>query len=427
LFEVLRAVAERICVGRSVMLVRNGSVLSCLVAPTPVQQFLRDFWPERVFRAHGLLSRLPALFSSRELSSFRALASGYRGWLGFGHGARSSRMISVQETNPIHLYELGLSVYLPDISPNVPGAAAFLRALETELGIDEGCTRITVWASPRGDGAPTHFDSEDVFSIQLAGSKRFEVAPMKEYAYPLGGQYGPGAAPYDDMYPQLENGFPEATLADFETVDMQAGSVLFLPRGTWHRTLAEQDSFAISIGIRPPSVVESFLEQLRYVLLQDPEWRRPMYGVRGDEAQRKQALERARRVLDTVPNVVQAISTDHLAPPPEAERLKNIVRATSFQRELGTRMEFEPGQGAEVLRVISWSRDAGEQNTLQMNVPPQYSPTLRWLADLKAAFTAGDAADRFPEVPFEQHQKILDVLTRARYLRLLWFPRLRKP
>jgi hypothetical protein len=85
------------------------------------------------------------------------------------------------------------------------------------------------------------------------------------------------------------------------------------------------------------------------------------------------------------------------------------------------------GQGAEILRVISWSRDAGEQNTLQMNVPPQYSPTLRWLADLKAAFTAGDAADRFPEVPFEQHQKILDVLTRARYLRLLWFPRLRKP
>jgi hypothetical protein len=35
-------------------------------------------------------------------------------------------------------------------------------------------------------------------------------------------------------------------------------------------------------------------------------------------------------------------------------------------------------------------------------------------------------ARRFPEVPFEQHQKILDVLTRARYLRLLWFPRLQK-
>lgn len=34
------------------------------------------------------------------------------------------------------------------------------------------------------------------------------------------------------------------------------------------------------------------------------------------------------------------------------------------------------------------------------------------------------AADRFPDVPFEQHQKVLDVLTRARYLRLLWFPRL---
>ena len=409
------------------MLVQNGSALRALVAPTPAQQFLGDFWPERVFHAHGPLSRLPALFSSRELSSFRALTSGYRGWLGFGQGARSSRMISAQEMNPMHLYELGLSVYLPDISAGVPGAASFLRELETELGIEEGCSHITVWASPRGDGAPTHFDSEDVFSVQLVGTKRFEIAPMKEYAYPLGGQFGPGAAPYDDMYPQLEGGFPEVADADFETVDMKPGSVLFLPRGTWHRTQAEQDSFAISIGIRPPAVIDSFLEQLRYVLLQDPEWRRPMYGARGDMAQRQQALERARKVLETAPTVVQAISVNHVAPPPEAERLKHMQRTSSFQRELGTRLEFTPGQGAEILRVFSWSRDAGEQNTMQMNVPAQYLSIFKWLAEAKAAFTAGELADRFPEAPFEQHQKILDVLTRARYLRLLWFPRLRKP
>jgi hypothetical protein len=409
------------------MLVRNGSPLEALVAPTPAQQFLRDFWPERIFHAHGPLSRLPAVFTSRELSSFRALASGYRGWLGFGQGARSSRMLSVQEMNPIHLYELGLSVYLPDISASVPGAVPFLRDLETALGIDEACSRLTVWASPRGDGAPTHFDSEDVFSIQLAGTKRFEVAPMKDYAYPFGGQFGPGAAPYDEMYPQLEKGFPEVAEAEFETVDMKPGSVLFLPRGTWHRTLADQDSFAISIGIRPPSVVESFLEQLRYVLLQDPEWRRPMYGIRGDATARQRALERAHKVLATVPTVVQSISTNDLIPLPEAERLKNITRTTSFQREVGTRIDFEHTPGTEVLRVISWSRDAGEQNTLQMNVPPQYLFTFRWLADAKVAFTAGELADRWPEVPFEQHQKILDVLTRAKYLRLLWFPRLPKP
>ena len=402
----------------------GATVLGALVRPTPVQDFLRDFWPERVFYAHGPLARLPALFSSRELMSFRALAAGYQGWLGFGKGSQGPRMVSVQQVSPLHLYEMGLSVYLPDISGSVPGADAFLRQLESELGIGEGSSRITVWASPKDDGAATHFDGEDVFSIQLAGSKCFEVAPMTEYAYPFGPQFAPGGAAVDDMYAQVENGFPEAESAEFQAVEMKPGSVLFIPRGTWHRTTAAQDSFAISIGIRPPSVMESFLEQLRYVLLQDPEWRRPLYGAHGSGNQRQQALERAQRVLATAPGAIQAISTGDLAPLPEVERLKNIDGMTRFQRELGTRIDFEQGPEAEILHVMAGSREAGEQCTLKLNVPPQYSPIFRWLAESGVAFTARELADRFPEVPFEQHQKILDVLTRARYLRLLWFPRL---
>lgn len=407
------------------MLVHAPSTLAALVSPTPVPEFVGHYWPERVFQAHGLLSRLPEPFCSRELSSFRALAAGYRGWLGFGQGAKSSRMLSVHQVNPLHLYEIGLSVYLPDVAESVPGASAFLRALETDLGIEEGSARITVWASPRGDGAPTHFDSEDVFSIQLAGTKRFEVAPMREYAYPLGGQFAPGAAPRDEMYPQLEKGFPELVESEFQVVEMKPGSVLFLPRGTWHRTVAEQDSFAVSIGINPPALIDAFLEQFRYVLLQDPEWRRPLYGVRGSATQRQQALQRARKALETVPRLATEISTEHLAPLPEAERLKRIDPDTAFQREPRTRIVL-PGTASEMLQVYAWTGDIGEQGTLQMTVPSQYIAIFRWLAEVKAPFSAGELAERFPGIPFEQHQKILDVLTRARYLRLLWFPRRRK-
>ena len=399
-------------------------MLGALVRPTPVQEFLREYWPERVFHSHGPLARLPALFSSPELLSFRALASRYQGWLGFGRGAAGGRMLSVQQVNPMHLYEMGLSVYLPDIASNVPGAEPFLRQLETDLGIAGGSCHITVWASPKDDGAPTHFDGEDVFSIQLTGTKRFEVARMTEYAFPVGPQFGPDAQPHDEMYPQLENGFPEAVEAEFRAVDMKPGSVLFVPRGTWHRTTAEQDSFAISIGIRPPSVMDSFLDQLRCVLLQHPEWRRPLYGVHGNPTQRQEALARARKVLQTAPEAVQTIHPDHLAPPPEAERLRNVDRSARFQREVRTRIAFEQGDGAEILYVKFWSREAGEQDTLKLKVPPQFSPAFRWLAESKVAFSAGELADRFPDVPFEQHQQILDVLTRARYLRLLWFPQL---
>jgi hypothetical protein len=171
-------------------------------------------------------------------------------------------------------------------------------------------------------------------------------------------------------------------------------------------------------------MVDAFLEQLKYVLLQDSEWRRPLYGVRGNASQRQSALEWVGRVLETAPRATQVISASDIAQLPDFERLNNIERSTSFQRDLGTRIEFEQGVEGQFLQVKTWSREGGEQNTLKMNVPPQYQATFNWLADSRVAFTAGELADRFKQVPFEQHQKILDVLTRGKYLRLLWFPRL---
>ena len=327
-------------------------------------------------------------------------------------------MISVQQVNPEHLYALGLSVYLPDIEPCVDGASAFLRQLEAELGIAEGAARITVWASPQADGAAVHFDGEDVFSIQLAGTKRFEVAPMTEYANPVGSQFAPGARPHDDMYPQAERGFPDVSSVEFQAYDMQPGSVLFIPRGTWHRTSALSDSFAISIGINPPTVADAFLGQLRHVLLQDPAWRQPLYGVRGDRTRVDEALG---QILGTAARAVQAVSARDLVPVSDVERLRNIERGTRFQRDAGARMVYGQGAEARMLQIRVTSLE-GEQVTSKVFVPDEYAKPMQWLAESKAAFTAGELHDRFPTISFEQHRKILELLTRARYLRVLWFP-----
>ncbi len=404
----------------------GDSLLGALFSPASAEQFLRDYWPERIFSAHGPRSRLPAVFQCPELASFNALAARYSGKLSFGRGASNTRMLGMQNANPLHLYEMGLSVYLPDVSSVVPGAAAFLRQLEAEFGIAKGGCRITVWASPREDGAPTHFDGEETISIQLVGTKKFEIARMSEHACPYGTQYGPGVPVFDDLYPQLENGFPEPVEAAFQTVDMKPGSVLFLPRGTWHRTTACQDSFSISIFVNPPCVLDVFLEQMRNLLLQDPDWRRPLYGTQGDHRQREEMLACTRRALQAAPGIVEAISVEDLVPLSESERLIRIERRTRFQRDQGTKMEFEHGNDVDYLQVKLWSRDNGERITLKMKVPHPFSPVFKWLAESKMAFSAGDMEERFPAVPFPQHQEILSVLTRAGFLRLLWFPALPK-
>lgn len=87
--------------------------------------------------------------------------------------------------------------------------------------------------------------------------------------YPLGRQFGPVMLPDEELYPQAGAGFPAPAQAAFERVDMALGSVLFLPRGTWHRSEALEDSFSLSIGTRALAALDCVLAQLRSLLLQD--------------------------------------------------------------------------------------------------------------------------------------------------------------
>jgi hypothetical protein len=175
--------------------------------------------------------------------------------------------------------------------------------------------------------------------------------------------------------------------------------------------------------INPPTVAESFLGQLRHVLFQDPQWRQPLYGMRGPRQQVDEALG---RILQSAGRAVQAITARDLIPSSDVERLGSIDRATRFQRDAGTHMLFGQGTDARMLEIKVPNLNEGEQVTLKMHVPDEYADTMRWLAASRTAFCAGDLADHFPAVAFEQHCKILDVLTRAKYLRVLWFPLLQK-
>lgn len=394
--------------------------LRSLVAPTPVAAFLRDYWPERCFATHGPVERLPPPLRGPELASFRALASRYRGLPTFGQGKHAPRTVTTQ-ANPNDLYEMGLTVSLHDVAHCLPGADAFLRQLENDLGIYPGSARITAFASPSGDGVTPHFDAEEVFSVQLLGTKRFHVAPVAEIPFPYGMQFGPRMKMYDELYLQAAGGLPCLTTAAFDTIAMTPGSVLFMPRGTWHRTEAEASSLSLSIILRPESAAESMLYALRNLLLQDPRWRRPLYGAWGDAAQRPPALARARELVADLPRLVAQITPADLAPLPEPVRLDAIDRASRFQRIPETRVEIEARAGTPLYHFWGWDESGGERATLQMEIPPQFQPLFKWLTESHAAFAAGDVADRFPAVPFEQLQKVLGMLVRARFFKLLWF------
>ena len=87
----------------------------------------------------------------------------------------------------------------------------------------------------RGGAFALHFDAHDVLVLQLQGSKRWFIYDEPEPA-PL------------ESTPKLKPAPPREVV--FET-DLEAGDVLYVPRGTYHRAaVTDTDSVHLSFGIR---------------------------------------------------------------------------------------------------------------------------------------------------------------------------------
>jgi hypothetical protein len=348
----------------------TSEVLSALVNPLSASAFLAQFWPDEPFVSHGPLARLPAPLRDPILADFGALARGYGGRILFGRGRKGPRALPAQHIPAADLYDMGLSLYLPDIEPLVPGAAALLRDLEAALGLLPGEARITAWASPEADGIACHLDPEEVFSIQLVGTKRFHVAEPAALTSPVDIQYAAGAPPGAALYPQAAEGFPEPDMSAFSTIEMQPGSVMFLPRGHWHWTEAETDSLSVSIVLSPRSPVDRLLERLRPLLLQDPRWRRPVYGP-ADQP-------RLAALLDDLPEIARRLT------PADLDR----------QSQAGAH-RFQAVPGVDVLGR------AGEPAVEQ------------WIAGRRSAFSLADIAAALPSLGAPRLDASLDRLVLA--------------
>jgi hypothetical protein len=322
---------------------------------------------------------------------------------------------------------MGPTVYMDDIAPLLPDGEQFLATLEQELGIAAGTARIGAFASPVTDGVAPHYDVEDVISIQMQGTKKFYVAPVQEVRYPAGMQYSPGDDPEDELYPQTSGNFPDWQNAKFDCVEMKPGSVLFMPRGTWHKTEAEGASLSCSIILKPPPAVDTVLEQLRWLLLQKPEWRKPLYGPRSNGMPVSAAVRDAGNLLEALPDLISRLDKPalQLSLASEDERLQQINTSSRFRKLPNARVEVTDannGSQTQVVRVLLNSDDHGEQVTVRMDVHPQAADIFRWLDGQEQVFTLQQLQDHFPAFPADQHVMIAQNCTRAKLLRLLWFP-----
>lgn len=97
----------------------------------------------------------------------------------------------------------------------------------------------------RQESFQTHWDTRDIFSIQLIGRKRWFVYEPS-FIDPL----------YMQQSKDLEHDYPCPAVPCMDFV-LEPGDVLYLPRGWWHNPLPfEEETFHLSIGTFPPVVLD---------------------------------------------------------------------------------------------------------------------------------------------------------------------------
>jgi cupin superfamily protein len=186
-------------------------------------------------------------------------------------------------------FEDGATIVLQGLHLNWAPLAEFCRSVETELLHP---AQANAYFTPRSaQGLPVHHDTHDVFSLQVAGEKRWLVyEPVWEL--PLKNQ----------RYKAETMGDPGAPVLD---VTLRAGDTLYLPRGWLHEAkTSETDSLHITVGVNVytwtdafRAALESCAADVRFRRSPDGEEARDLLEALGEQLRADRVARRRRRRL----------------------------------------------------------------------------------------------------------------------------------
>jgi 50S ribosomal protein L16 3-hydroxylase len=204
--------------------------------------------------------------------------------------------------NLIHAWPLPVSAYLPGIADEVNSTkipvdqakeyfnkgsglcfddANNISPLLTEwpekLRADLGLSTLTycrslIYAIAKGKGAAPHFDQNINFVIQISGTKKWCIAPNEHIPNPMT-RYTIGTDADPELESYLTREMPSSFPDNATEYTLSPGSLLFLPRGAWHKTEALSDALSLNFTFTAPTWIDILTSAIRARLAQSREWR----------------------------------------------------------------------------------------------------------------------------------------------------------
>jgi hypothetical protein len=257
--------------------------LSAIIAPIPAATFTEEYWERR----HLHVSRRDAEYftslftmedadyvlahSSVDPSSIRVVRDGDEVPLSrMVEGAVNRRHVALEAL--YDEYRAGATIVLTFLHERWRPFRELCRSLSSEFS---AAFQVNVYITPAGQrGLQKHYDTHDVFVLQVAGSKRWRI--------------------YETLTPLPLEGTPflrGQVLSTDEVVDelvVKAGDTLYVPRGCMHQAESVTTmSIHLTVGVHTVTFPLLLFGALEDVIKADPELRRslPIGFLRDTNAQ----------------------------------------------------------------------------------------------------------------------------------------------
>lgn len=184
----------------------------------------------------------------------------------------NSSKLSVEDAKKAFEQE-GRGLCFDDANNYSPEINEWLEMLKMDLGISNlTISRSLIYAIAKGKGTAAHFDQNINFVYQVHGTKKWWVAPNTSVENPMT-RHTIGHPLDEELASYAQNPMPDSMPEDAEEFILKPGSLMFLPRGAWHKTEALSDAISLNFTYSAPTWIDILTTALRARLAQSDVWR----------------------------------------------------------------------------------------------------------------------------------------------------------
>ena len=227
------------------------------------------------FILHGLTESIRELCQLPVLKSLDSLLSTWSGTIDVHLDGIADEGNSTPLKSPdAHLqFKKGKSLLFNDANTVSPLLDQWVESIQKDLGVSRlTYGRSLIYATPSGHGTDPHFDQNINFVVQIHGQKDWWIAPNHHVKNPMS-RHTLGLPTDPELSNYLDAPLPDQFPEDAVKHTLCAGSLLFLPRGMWHKTLAHSDALSLNFTYSAPTWIDLFTAALRAQLSLSEEWR----------------------------------------------------------------------------------------------------------------------------------------------------------